>query len=185
MINKEDKVEEAKEGEYVHINMKVIVVGLIAGVIASLWTIIPFFVGGVSNLLYATVSIGLLFLIFFAGFKKGGIIKSGGLAIGVFLLMSYLLVPFVSGFLLNNNTDISQINTEGLETVNLALPGLFCGGCAYSSENALKGMPGVVDARVDFDSKSGVVVYDPNLITPETIVSNGIIQVYGGRIVNG
>lgn len=185
MTNKEDKVEEAKEGEYVQINIKVIIVGLIAGIIASLWTIIPFFVGGASNLLYATVSIGLLFLLFFAGFKKGALIKSGGLAIGIFFLMSYLIVPFASGLLLNNEIDLSQYENGDFATVNLALPGLFCEGCAYSSQSALKGIPGVVDAEVSFADKSGTVVYDPDLVTPEEIVSNGLIQAYEGRIVNG
>ena len=172
--------------EYIQIDIKIIVVGLIAGVIASLWTIIPFFVSGAINYFYATVGLGAIFLFMFIGFSnKKKLIRSSGLAIGAFFLMSYLIVPFASGLLLNNEIDISQYENGDFETVNLALPGLFCEGCAYSSQSALKGIPGVIDAEVSFDDKSGTVVYDPNLVTPEEIVSNGLIQAYEGRIING
>ena len=167
------------------INMKVIVVGLIAGVIASLWAVLPFFVSGVGNLLYATVGIGLLFLFMFGGFNKNTLIKSGSLALGIFLLTSYIIVPFASGLLVSEAIDTSQYAEGDYATLNLALPGLFCSGCAYSSQNALKGIPGVIDAEISLDDKSGKVVYDPNLVTPKEIVSNGIIQGYGGEIVNG
>ena len=180
-----EKIEEAKEGEYIQINMKVIVVGLTAGIIASLWAVLPFFVNGVSNLFYVTVAIGLLFLFIFGGLKKETLIKSGALAVGIFLLVSYLIVPLVSGLLIGGTIDTSQYVDGDYVTVNLALPGLFCSGCAYSSQNALKGIPGVVDAKVSFDDKSGTVIYDPNLVTSEEIVSNDLIQAYGGEIVNG
>ena len=171
------------EVEYVQINMKVIVIGLIAGIIASLWAVLPFFINGVSNLFYGTVTIGLLFLFMFGGFNKNTLIKSGSLALGIFLLMSYIIVPFVSGFLVGGTIDTSQYADGNYATVNLALPGLFCSGCAYSSQNALKSIPGVVDVEVSFDDKRGTVVYDPNLVTPEEFISNDLIQAYGGKIV--
>jgi len=173
------------EGEYVQIDMKMIVIGLIAGIIASLWVVLPFFIGGVSNLLYLTVILGFLFLFMFGGLNKKTLIKSGSLALGMFLLMSYIIVPFASGLLVGGTIDTSQYAGGNYATVNLALPGLFCSGCAYSSQNALKGIPGVIDAKVSFDDKSGTVVYDPDLVTPEEFVSNDLIQAYGGKIING
>ena len=99
--------------------------------------------------------------------------------------MSYIIIPFASGLLVGGTIDTSQYANGNYATVNLALPGLFCSGCAYSSQNALKGIPGVVDAQISFDDKGGTVVYDPDLVTPEEIVANGLIQDYGGKIVNG
>ena len=176
----------ADKEEYVQIDMKMILLGLIAGVIASLWTIVPFFFGGVNNLLYATVGLGLIFLLMFMGFgNKKRLIKSCALAVSVFFLFSYLIVPGISGFLISGTTiDTSKYENGKYETVNLALPGLFCQGCAYSSQKALEDIPGVVDAKVYYDDKKGVVIYDSDLVTPETIVSNGLIQGYGGKIIN-
>ena len=170
--------------EYVQVDMKMIFAGLTAGFIASLWVIIPFFFGGANNLLYATVGLGLIFLLMFVGFgNKKTLIKSGALAIGVFFLFSYLIIPVVSGFLTGDTTiDTSQYEDGKYETVNLALPGLFCQGCAYISQKALEGIPGVVDSEVSYDDKKGVVIYDPDLVSPEEIVSNGLIQAYGGYI---
>ena len=170
--------------EYIQIDMKMIFVGLTAGLIASLWAIIPFFFGGVNNLFYVTIGLGLIFLLIFIGLSnKKILIKSSALAFGFFFLLSYLIVPFVSGFLVSDTTiDTSQYENGKYKTANLALPGLFCQGCAYSSQNALKGIPGVVDAEVSFYDKKGTVVYDPDLVTPETIVSNDLIQAYGGYI---
>lgn len=165
-----------------HIDMKMIVVGLIAGVIASSWAVLPFFISGVSNLLYMTITMGLLFLFMFGGFNKKTLIKSGSLALGIYLLMSYIIFPFASDLLIGGVIDTSQYADGNYATINLALPGLFCSGCAYSSQNALKGIHGVVDAKVSFDDKNGVVVYDPNVVTPEEFVSNDLIKAYGGEI---
>ncbi|MCH7850363.1 MAG: heavy-metal-associated domain-containing protein [Nanoarchaeota archaeon] len=171
------------EKEYIEVNIRILIIGLISGVIASLWAVFPFFVSGVGNLLYVTVALGIFFLLMFGEFNKKTLIKSGSLALGIFLLISYVAVPFASGLLVSDTIDTSQYNNGSYAKINLALPGLFCGGCAYSSENALKGTLGVMDARVDFDSKSGVVVYDPSIVTPEELVSNSLIQAYDGEII--
>ena len=175
-----------ESSEYVQINIKLIVVGVIAGVIASLWAIVPFFITGVNNLWYVTASLGLIFLFMFVGFSnKKTLLNSGALAAGVFLLLSFLVIPFASGLFIGGTIDTSQYDNSEYKTMELALPGLFCQGCAYSSQSALKGIPGVIDASVDYDSKSGIVIYDPEQVNPESILSNDLIQAYGGEIVNG
>ena len=166
--------------ETIQIELNVILIGLAVGLVASLWNILPFFAPGLGNIFFTSTAAAIILLLVLSRLKKDVLIKSGVIGSLVFLLTSIVIVPFVSGIIINNNIDISQ--SEGLETINLKLPGLFCQGCAFSAQNALKGIPGVVDAKVTFNSKSGIVVYDPNLVTPETIVSNDLIQAYSGRL---
>jgi len=166
----------------VKIGINVIVIGLIVGIVASLWNILPFFVLGVRNIFFITTVLAIIFLLALSRLKKEVIVKSGVSALVVFLLMSFAIVPFVSGFILNNDIDISQSASEGLETLNLELPGLFCQGCAYSAQNALKGIDGVTDAKVSFEAKKGTIVYDPNKVSPDEILANDLIKAYGGNI---
>lgn len=168
--------------EYIQIDLKIILAGLISGIIASLWTIIPFFVAGIANLLYITIISGVVLLFVLTSFKKDKLLKSGVLAVITFLVISYLAVPFVSGLLFSTNANFSQTNSEGLATLSLKVPNMFCQGCAYSVGSALKGIPGVVDAKVDLDTKIAVVSYDPSVVSPETILSNDVIQAYGGYV---
>lgn len=178
----ENKQEEIKKEETVEIKIGAILLGLFVGVVASLWTIIPFFFAGIGNFFFMSVIAGLALLILLTKLEKKKIITSGIIAFIVFFLVSYVAVPFVSGLVLGSN-DVQDIQAkEGLETVNLQLPGLFCQACAYSSQTALKGIPGVADAKVSFPSKSGVVVYDPNVVSVETILSNDVIRAYGGKV---
>ncbi len=47
-------------------------------------------------------------------------------------------------------------------TVTLDVPGMTCGTCPITVRLALKRVPGVIDARADFDSKTATVTYDPD-----------------------
>jgi|GEM_PF-3352806 len=171
--------------EYIQIDSKVIFAGLVAGIVASLWAIIPFFAAGAFNLIYITIILGviILFVSLFAlkSFKVGNLLKSGLLALVMFFVLSYVAVPGVSGLLLETESK-APINTEGLATLNLKVPNMFCQGCAYSVGTALEGIPGVASAQTDLDTKSAVVWYDPNVVSPETILSNEVVQGYGGYV---
>ena len=168
--------------ETVQIGINVIIIGLVVGLVASLWNILPYFIPGVGNIFLITTTIAIILLLGLSKLKKDVIVKSGVLGLIVFFLSSFAIVPFVSGLIFNSDIDISQSAPAGTKTLNLELPGLFCQGCAYSAQNALKGIDGVVDAKVSFDSKSGVVVYDPNKVTPEELVEIDLIKAYSGKI---
>lgn len=167
--------------ETIQIGLNVILIGLIVGIIASLWNILPFFLAGVRNIVLITTALAIILLLALSRLKKEVIVKSGVLAIIVFFVMSFAIVPFVSGIIINNEAVISE-PTEGMETLDLELPGLFCEGCAYSAQNALKGVNGVADAKVSFEAKKGTVVYDPNKVSPDEILANDLIKAYGGKI---
>lgn len=168
------------DNKHVEIKFKIILIGLISGFIASLWTILPFFVAGLSNIFYITIIAGIILLLVLTPRKKVSMLQSGISMVIVFVAISYLFVPFGSSLIFSENAELTA--TEGLEALNLKLPGLFCPGCAYASQSALKGIPGVVGAKVSFATKSGFVVYDPSIVTPEKILSNNIIRAYGGYI---
>ena len=168
--------------ETIQIGINVILIGLTVGIIASLWNILPFFVPGLGNVFFITTAIAIILLLGLSKLKKDVLVKSGVLGLIVFFLSSFAIVPFVSGLIFNSDIDISQSVPAGSKTLNLELPGLFCQGCAFSAQNALKGIDGVSDAKVSFDSKSGVVVYDPNKVTPEELVEIDLIKAYGGKI---
>lgn len=55
-------------------------------------------------------------------------------------------------------------------TVNLAIKGMTCGGCATTARIVLRRVPGVYQADVSFESASAVVRYDPAKTSPEKLI---------------
>lgn len=47
------------------------------------------------------------------------------------------------------------------KTVVLDVPGMTCKFCPITIRKALKKVPGVIDAKADFDTKTATVTYDP------------------------
>lgn len=47
-------------------------------------------------------------------------------------------------------------------TVNLKISGMTCGSCSYKIESEVGDLPGVREAKVDLENKSGKFTYDPN-----------------------
>ena len=56
------------------------------------------------------------------------------------------------------------------DTVKLKIEGMTCGGCAVSARLVLKKLAGVEEAKVDYDTKSALVTYDPAKVTPEKMI---------------
>ena len=83
------------EDEYVEIDLGTILAGLVSGGVASLWTVIPFFMPA-PNLIYLTVLAGALLLLVLTKFRKDELLKSGIFAAGAFLAISYIIVPFAA-----------------------------------------------------------------------------------------
>lgn len=100
------------------------------------------------------------------------------------IVIAVLIIFFTVKNLTGSSVSEVEINSENLRIAEISLPGMFCGGCAWSSENAFKGMNGVVDANVSIDTKSGIVIYDSSIISKEELVQDGLIQSYDGEIVS-
>ena len=81
-------------------------------------------------------------------------------------------------------SDSITINTESLRVTKLNLPGMYCQSCAWSVEEQLRGLNGVVSVNVDFEVKKGSIVYDKMVISAEEFVKNAFIQSYNGQIIN-
>jgi len=50
--------------------------------------------------------------------------------------------------------------TQPVRTVTLAVKGMFCGLCSPTVKKALSKVPGVIEAKVDFESQTAVVTFD-------------------------
>lgn len=155
------------------------VVGLGAGAVAALSYILPFVAPGTGNLWYVTVPAGGVIVAYVLPEQR---LKGAAIGAGSFALIAFLLVPAVGGILAGGGGTEPVQTGEGTETVVIAVPDMFCQGCSYSVQSALNGIPGVEQASVSLQKKEAVVVYDPDVVTPEQIVQNGVVQGYGGTI---
>jgi copper chaperone CopZ len=51
-----------------------------------------------------------------------------------------------------------------MKTVEMTVVGMDCAGCVTKIETGLKGLPGVLDAKVSLDTGKAVVEIDPEII---------------------
>ena len=58
-----------------------------------------------------------------------------------------------------------------VNTLNLAVRGMTCGGCARTVERSLSSTPGVTKATVDLNAALAIVEYDPDLVKPEVLAN--------------
>lgn len=49
---------------------------------------------------------------------------------------------------------------EPVRTVTLAVKGMFCGLCSPTVKKALSKVPGVIEAKVDFETQTAIVTFD-------------------------
>ena len=56
------------------------------------------------------------------------------------------------------------------QTVTLDVPGMTCKFCPITIRKALKKVPGVTDAKADFESKSATVTFDPDKTSVEVLI---------------
>ena len=55
----------------------------------------------------------------------------------------------------------AQLAAQSLQTVTLDVQNMVCPACPIAVRTALRRAPGVVDAKVEFDSRTAVVTFDP------------------------
>jgi copper chaperone CopZ len=60
---------------------------------------------------------------------------------------------------------------EDRDTVDLHVPTVHCGSCNFTIEETLDELAGVAGREVDLDTKQVRVTFDPDSITPATIVA--------------
>ncbi len=69
-----------------------------------------------------------------------------------------LLFSFALGI-----TALLPIATAGeTQTVTLDVPGMTCKFCPITIRKALSKVPGVIEAKADYDSKTATVTFDPD-----------------------
>ncbi len=65
---------------------------------------------------------------------------------------------------------LEPANTQAaLQTVTLDVQKMDCPMCKITIGRALKKVGGVTEAKVDYDSKTAIVTFDPNQATVETL----------------
>lgn len=69
---------------------------------------------------------------------------------------------------------------ESIIRKKLIVEGMHCGSCAVSTGMILKNVPGVISARVDFDTKTADVKYDSYQVTISDM--NGALEALGYRL---
>ncbi len=68
-----------------------------------------------------------------------------------------------------------------MATTTLKVEGMSCGHCVMAVTNALKGVAGVQDARVDLQSGRAVVQYDESKASPRELVGAVLEEGYSAE----
>lgn len=102
--------------------------------------------------------------------RKSYALTAVGVYLIIFAVLLYAVVPAVSSYALQRNTNTAAVNTADIKTVHLQISGITCPSCADIIEDTLMQTPGIIDARVALDG-SGVVRYDSSMIGKEDVPS--------------
>jgi mercuric ion transport protein len=89
--------------------------------------------------------------------------------------------PYLSPSLAGNSK--MAIPTNSTERVELTVHNMTCGGCAITVQKTLSAVDGVVQAKVDFDTKKAVVVYNPQKVKPEDLTKAAANMGYPADVV--
>ena len=106
--------------------------------------------------------------------------------VAVLIILAVIGVVWAKGTFFSQPVTAAATGLEGsnLRVATLELPGMFCAACAYSSENTLKRIPGVVSADVSIANRQGIVVYDTYKTSKESLVEPGLIKAYEGKVID-
>lgn len=75
-----------------------------------------------------------------------------------------------------SNSALAQANTTQYELSELKrssvkVEDMWCAGCATGIEYSLKNLEGVTDARISFEAGDGEIIYNPSVLSQETMKS--------------
>lgn len=66
-----------------------------------------------------------------------------------------------------------------MNTIQLSITGMTCGGCVNSVQNVLAALPGVQSVHVTLNPGQADVVYDTTRITPDELIQAVIDAGFG------
>ena len=66
-----------------------------------------------------------------------------------------------------------------MNTIQLTVTGMTCGGCVNSVHKVLTAMPGVQSAEVTLNPGQALVVYDPARVAPAALVQTIVDAGFG------
>jgi len=82
------------------------------------------------------------------------------------LRTTFLFTSLMFG-LLSSGQNIAAAENK---TVMLDVPGMTCNFCPITIRKALNKVPGVIEAKSDYDTKSATVTFDPAITTIEALI---------------
>jgi periplasmic mercuric ion binding protein len=71
------------------------------------------------------------------------------------------------------------------QTVVLDVQNMTCSMCSITIRKALEKVPGVIDAKVDYDHKTAIVRYDPHKANPPALVKATTNAGFPSKLRNG
>jgi len=78
---------------------------------------------------------------------------------------------FLISFIFSVFITLLSFNATAVETktVTLDVPGMTCKFCPITVRKALKKIPGVIDAKSDYETKTATVIFDPAKTSVESL----------------
>ena len=71
------------------------------------------------------------------------------------------------------------------QTANFAIENMTCASCPITVRKAMERVPGVQSVKVDFETKTATVEYDPALSTPADIAAAPTGNGYPATLIEG
>jgi mercuric ion binding protein len=65
---------------------------------------------------------------------------------------------------------VALLAAETTKTVTLAVDNMSCAACPITVRKALENVPGVTNAKVDFDTRTATVTFEPARTSVETLI---------------
>lgn len=78
-------------------------------------------------------------------------------------------LPLLMLFALISMPFLSSAMATAAKTVTLDVPGMTCKFCPITIRKALEKVPGVVEAKASFDTKTATVTFDPDKTNVEAL----------------
>lgn len=108
------------------------------------------------------------------------------------LPLAIIVISLLIGGIVLLNQKLDKLNTNATTANNIQnsrllsfkAPGMFCLGCSASMEGYLGAVEGVQSVSASLATKKVDVVYDPSVVTKDTILSNQILDAYGKEFIS-
>jgi len=111
-----------------------------------------------------------------------------GIGIGFYLLLQYAFVPAIasvaSSRLAAAHQSAENVSPAAGEVVQLRIDGMTCAGCAIGIERALLDIPGVLSAKVNWQTGIGAVSIVTGKVLPEDLIKAKVQDQYTLRLEN-